>query len=243
LLEIGRTSYTQTAPRREAPPPWSGRHAPLLELTRQDSCDLHPSLLHNKSRGARGHRYRSPSRPYPPSYKQCVLPPLNTRLHELPINLSTLHPPWRTNLQYTHPQNPLRVRHPQFRTHLGKTKSHNYSRGNDLADTLANLVADGHPPDTTYNTGSVTRVDRHMDIAIHTHTPNPRGTHIVHRYTNLKTDATTSYTKLHTHTHGARRRRSGGGSGEGCARRPVGTNLYLHAVGACNSVAVPCMAR
>jgi hypothetical protein len=37
---------------------------------------------------------------------------------------------------------------------------------------------------------------------------------------------------------GARRRRSGGGHGEGCARRPVGTNLYLHAVGASNPVAV-----
>jgi hypothetical protein len=33
---------------------------------------------------------------------------------------------------------------------------------------------------------------------------------------------------------GARRRRSGGGPGEGCARKPVGTYLYLHAVGAGN---------
>jgi hypothetical protein len=39
--------------------------------------------------------------------------------------------------------------------------------------------------------------------------------------------------------HGARRRRSGGGPGEGCARRPGGTYLYLHAVGASNPVAVP----
>jgi hypothetical protein len=42
---------------------------------------------------------------------------------------------------------------------------------------------------------------------------------------------------------GARRRRSGGGPGEGCARRPVGTYIYLHAVGAGNLVAVPCLAR
>jgi hypothetical protein len=42
---------------------------------------------------------------------------------------------------------------------------------------------------------------------------------------------------------GARRRRSGGGPGEGCARMPVGTYLYLHAVGVGNLVAVPCFAR
>jgi hypothetical protein len=41
-----------------------------------------------------------------------------------------------------------------IRTHLGKIKAHNHSLGNDLADTLANHVADGHPPDTTYTTGS-----------------------------------------------------------------------------------------
>jgi hypothetical protein len=41
----------------------------------------------------------------------------------------------------------------------------------------------------------------------------------------------------------ARRRRNGGGPGRGCARRPVGTYLYLHAVGAGNPVAVPGLAR
>jgi hypothetical protein len=30
--------------------------------------------------------------------------------------------------------------------------------------------------------------------------------------------------------HGARRRHSGGGPGVGCARMPIGTCLYLHAV-------------
>jgi hypothetical protein len=42
---------------------------------------------------------------------------------------------------------------------------------------------------------------------------------------------------------GARRRRSGGGPGGECARKPVGTYLYLPAVGADNPVAVPCLAR
>jgi hypothetical protein len=41
----------------------------------------------------------------------------------------------------------------------------------------------------------------------------------------------------------ARRRRSGGGPKGRRARMPVGTYLYLYAVGATNHVAVPCMAR
>jgi hypothetical protein len=42
---------------------------------------------------------------------------------------------------------------------------------------------------------------------------------------------------------GARRRRSGGGPVEGCARRPVGTYLYLHAVGVGDPIAVLGLAR
>jgi hypothetical protein len=42
---------------------------------------------------------------------------------------------------------------------------------------------------------------------------------------------------------GARRRRSGGGPGGGCARRPVGTYLFLHAVGDGNPVTVLGLAR
>jgi hypothetical protein len=38
---------------------------------------------------------------------------------------------------------------------------------------------------------------------------------------------------------GARRRRNGGGPGGGCARMPVGTYLYLNAVGVDYHVAVP----
>jgi hypothetical protein len=45
------------------------------------------------------------------------------------------------------------------------------------------------------------------------------------------------------HVIGARRRRGGGGPGGGCARKPVGTYLYLHAVGAGNPATVPCLAR
>jgi ribonuclease HI len=41
-----------------------------------------------------------------------------------------------------------------IRTQIGKIKAHNNSLGNDLADTLANQVADEHPPDTKYTTGS-----------------------------------------------------------------------------------------
>jgi hypothetical protein len=46
------------------------------------------------------------------------------------------------------------------------------------------------------------------------------------------------------HSHwGARRRRNGDDPGGGYARKPVGTYLYLHAVGAGNPVAVTCLAR
>jgi hypothetical protein len=41
-----------------------------------------------------------------------------------------------------------------IRTHLGKINVQHHSLGNDLADTLANQGAYGHPPDTTYTTGS-----------------------------------------------------------------------------------------
>jgi hypothetical protein len=42
---------------------------------------------------------------------------------------------------------------------------------------------------------------------------------------------------------GACRRRSGFGPGVGLARMPVGTYLYLHAVGVGNHVAVQSLAR
>jgi hypothetical protein len=45
-----------------------------------------------------------------------------------------------------------------IRTHLGKINVHTHSLGNDLADTLANQVADGHSPDTTHTT--------HSDVSI-----------------------------------------------------------------------------
>jgi hypothetical protein len=84
-----------------------------------------------------------------------------------------------------------------IRTHIGKIKVHNHSLGNDLEDTLANQAADGHPPDTTYTTGS--------DVFIgqwtlpYTLIPQTLGEPIPYMYTNLKTDAHTHSTK-HTHT-------------------------------------------
>jgi hypothetical protein len=42
---------------------------------------------------------------------------------------------------------------------------------------------------------------------------------------------------------GARRRRRSGGPGGRCARKPVGTYIYIYAVGASNHVAVPGLAR
>jgi hypothetical protein len=41
--------------------------------------------------------------------------------------------------------------------------------------------------------------------------------------------------------HDARRRRSGGGPGRGCARGPVSTYFYLHAVRTGNRIVVPCL--
>jgi hypothetical protein len=66
-----------------------------------------------------------------------------------------------------------------IRTHLGKIKAHNHSIGNDLVDTLANQVADGHPPDTTYTTGSDVSIGQWTWPYTLIHT-NPRRTHTLH---------------------------------------------------------------
>jgi hypothetical protein len=84
-----------------------------------------------------------------------------------------------------------------IRTHLGIIKAHGHSIDNDLADTLANQVGDGHPPDTTYTTGS--------DVSIghwtwpYTLISQIMGEPTHYKYVNLKTDAHTYNTK-HTHT-------------------------------------------
>jgi ribonuclease HI len=85
----------------------------------------------------------------------------------------------------------------RIRTHLDKIKSHYHSLGNDLADTLANQVADGHPPDATYTTGSYVSIG-HWTWP-YTLIPQTLGEPMPYRYTNLKTDAHT-YTTKHTHT-------------------------------------------
>jgi ribonuclease HI len=83
------------------------------------------------------------------------------------------------------------------RTHLGKIKAHNNSLGNDLADTLATQIADGHPPDTTYTTGSEVSIGQWTRP--YTLNPQTLGEPVPHRCTNLKADAHTYSTK-HTHT-------------------------------------------
>jgi ribonuclease HI len=84
-----------------------------------------------------------------------------------------------------------------IRTHLGKIKAHNHSLGNDLTDTLANQVADGHPPDTTYTAGSEVTIG-HWSWP-YTLIPQTLGDPIPYKYTNLKADANT-YNIKHTHT-------------------------------------------
>jgi hypothetical protein len=84
-----------------------------------------------------------------------------------------------------------------IRTHIGKIKAHNHSIGNDLANILANQVADGHSPDTTNTTGSYVSI-RHWTWP-YTLIPQTLEEPIPYRYTNLKTDAQTYSTK-HTHT-------------------------------------------
>jgi hypothetical protein len=81
--------------------------------------------------------------------------------------------------------------------HLGRIKAHNHSLGNDLEDALAYHVADGHPPDTTYTTGSNVSIG-HWTWP-YTRILQTLGDHIPYRYPNLKTNAHTHSTK-HTHT-------------------------------------------
>jgi hypothetical protein len=45
-----------------------------------------------------------------------------------------------------------------FATHIGKTKAHNNSVGNDHADHLANTIVDGQPPDAIYFRGAHTHL-------------------------------------------------------------------------------------
>jgi hypothetical protein len=123
-----------------------------------------------------------------------VLPPPHTRLLELPSAYRhNIHR--ETLLSITHT---LKTRcNAGIRTHLGKIKARNHSLGNDLADTLASQVADGHPPDTTYTTGSYVSIG-HWTLP-YTLIPQTLGEPIPYKYTNLKTDAHAHSTK-HTHT-------------------------------------------
>jgi hypothetical protein len=63
-------------------------------------------------------------------------------------------------------------------------KAHNNPLGNDLADTIANQAADGHPFDITYTTGSDVSIG-HL-TSPYTLIPQTTGGPIPYRYTNLK---------------------------------------------------------
>jgi hypothetical protein len=83
-------------------------------------------------------------------------------------------------------------------THLGKIKAHNHSLGNDLADTLAYQVGDGHPPDTTYTVGSNVSIGQWPWP--YTLIPQTPGDPMPYRYTNLKNRCTHMQHQTHTHT-------------------------------------------
>jgi ribonuclease HI len=80
-------------------------------------------------------------------------------------------------------------------THLGKIKAHNNSKGNDLADHLANTVADGYNSDVIYFKGSHTQIGLWTwPYTTHPDDPNPPKTLT---YTTLKCDAK-KYSLTHT---------------------------------------------
>jgi hypothetical protein len=83
-----------------------------------------------------------------------------------------------------------------IRTHLGKVKAHNHSIGNDLADALANLVADGNPHDAPYTICSYLSIGTWTSP--YTFMSQTLGGPTPYRYTNLKTD-THKYSTKHTY--------------------------------------------
>ena len=131
-------------------PPWSGRHSLRHGRTRQNSGGLTPpSHTINRAELAGigtglqlGHTHLLTD-------SACSLRLIQGYLH---CPLAYRHNIHRdTLLSITHT---LKTRcDAGIRTHLYNIKAHNHSLGNDLADTLANQDADGHPPDTTYTTG------------------------------------------------------------------------------------------
>jgi hypothetical protein len=115
---------------------------------------------------------------------------------------------------------------PCIRTRLGIIKVHNHTIGNGLANTLANQVSDGHPPDTNCTT------DSYLSIGTwtwpYTIIPQTLGVPQSHRYTNLKTDAhmqhqTHPYAPLTDHQ--ARRPRRPRRCGRGGLHPPQKTNI------------------
>jgi hypothetical protein len=72
--------------------------------------------------------------------------------------------------------------------HLGKMKAHKNSKGNDIANYLANTVADGQPLDAMYFKGTHTHLGQWTwpPYTTQPDEPYPPKTLI---YTNLKTNA------------------------------------------------------
>jgi hypothetical protein len=91
-------------------------------------------------------------------------------------------------------------------THIGKIKAHINSMGNIHADHLANIVADGQPPDAIYFRGALTHLGHWTWPYTNQHNePPPLKTLL---YTNLKTNTrkyslASTITPLHHNTkHG-----------------------------------------
>jgi hypothetical protein len=85
-------------------------------------------------------------------------------------------------------------------TSLGKIKAHINSKGNDIANHLANIVADGQPPDVIYFRGAHTQLGQwKWPYTTQLDEPNPPKSLA---YTNLTTNArkyslTSTITPLH----------------------------------------------
>jgi hypothetical protein len=146
-----------TPPKRRLLPPWSGCHPPRLGHTGQNfNGDLHPSLSHHQSISLSWASTSAYNSHTPTSLRTMHARSASSKAsciaHPLPIHYRHhIHRDILYSITHT-----LKTRcKPGLRTYLGKIKAHNHSLGNDLADALANQVANGHPTDTTCTTGLI----------------------------------------------------------------------------------------
>jgi hypothetical protein len=123
-----------------------------------------------------------------------MLTPTHSTPHALPQRLPSSHSPGHIQIN----NNYIKTRYaPGIRTHDGKNLSHNRSLGNDLADALANQVADGHLTDTTFT--ACLHVSFGTLTWPYTRITPPQGDPTAFRYTNLRSEAYKHNIK-HTHT-------------------------------------------